>query len=163
MLMLCSGRVTPGFWVVQGICVRFVLCTHRQCEENSQGEPGAGSDKKQNCVRHDDRRKEQVRCYRLTVLDHNDHYQDRQDCSGNDFHVAHKVKERSARLFSLSKTPASERGDSWPLRNIWINDQLKHPNAIEIYFVILDLASRPAGTEIPLLLKQGPQRVGLVL
>ena len=34
---------------------------------------------------------------------------------------------------------------------------------IDIYFVILDLASRAAGTEIPLLLKQGPQRVGLVL
>ena len=76
-----------------------------------------------------------------------------------------RIKSRKVRhrLFSLSETPARERGDSWSLRNIRINDQLKHPNAIEIYFVILDLASRTAGTEIPLLLKQGPQRVGLVL
>src|ERR1700730_14076065 len=71
--------------------------------------------------------------------------------------------KRSGRLFSLSETPASERGDSWSLRNIRINDQLKHPNAIEVHFVILDLDSRTAGAEIPLLLKQGPQRVGLVL
>jgi hypothetical protein len=39
----------------------------------------------------------------------------------------------------------------------------RHRDAIEIYFVILDLALRAAGTEIPLLLKQRPQCVGLIL
>jgi hypothetical protein len=40
---------------------------------------------------------------------------------------------------------------------------LKHPNAVEIYFVIFDLARRAAGAEIPRLLKQGAQCVGPVL
>jgi len=44
-------------------------------------------------VRHNDGSKEQVRCYRLSVLNYNDRYQDSQDWSGNEFQVAHKVKE----------------------------------------------------------------------
>ena len=75
--MLRAGRAM--FLCGSGICLRFVLCIYRKSEENSKGEPGAGSDEKQNCVRHDDRSKEQVRCYRLPVLDHYDHYQDSQD------------------------------------------------------------------------------------
>jgi hypothetical protein len=57
----------------------------------------------------------------------------------------------------------SERGNGWSPRNIWINVELKHPNAMEIYFVIFDLARGAAGAEIPLLLKQGVQCVGPVL
>jgi hypothetical protein len=79
------------------------------------------------------------------------------------FKLRIKSKKGLSAILHLCETPARERGNGWSPRNIWINDELKHPNAIEIYFVILDLACRAAGTEIPLLLKQGPQCVALVL
>src|SRR6266404_2771097 len=65
-------------------------------------------------------------------------------------------KGRSARLI-LRETPTCKSGDCCPPRNIWINVELKHPNVIEFYLVIFDLARRAAGAEIPLLLKQGPK------
>jgi hypothetical protein len=54
---------------------------------------------------------------------------------------------------SLSKTPLFEGGDRPFPPNIWINDELKHPNATEFNLVIFELAGGTAGTEIPLLLK----------
>src|SRR5271165_492375 len=79
------------------------------------------------------------------------------------FKLRIKSKKGLSTRFILSETPACESGDCWSPRNIWINVELKHPNAIEFYLVIFDLARRAAGAEIPLLLKQGPKCVGLVL
>src|SRR5271155_2857799 len=73
------------------------------------------------------------------------------------FKLRIKAKNGLSANFILSKTPACETSDGRSPRNIWINDKLKHPNIIEFYFVVFDLARRAAGTEIPLLLKQGPK------
>ena len=52
------------------------------------------------------------------------------------FKLRIKSKKGLSAILHLCETPARERGNGWPPRNIWIDDELKHPNAIEIYFVL---------------------------
>ena len=63
---------------------------------------------------------------------------------------------------ALCKTPACYSGDGWAALNFWPDDEVKHPNAVKIYFVIFDLNDRSRRVEIPLLLDQGTQRVCLI-
>ena len=68
----------------------------------------------------------------------------------------------SAERLALCKTPACYGGDGWAALNFWPDDQVKHPNAVKIYFVIFDLNDRTRRVEILLLLDQGTQRVSLI-
>src|ERR1700681_347946 len=72
-------------------------------------------------------------------------------------------QKRSLRRLLLGETPTLQGGDCWSSGNIWIDDQLNHPDPAELYFVVFGLDGRAAGTEIPLLLKQGPKSVPLLL
>jgi hypothetical protein len=63
---------------------------------------------------------------------------------------------------TLGKTPAGDSGDGWVAFDFWPDDEVKHPNAVKINFVICDLNDRSRRAEIPLLLNQGTQRVSLM-
>jgi hypothetical protein len=63
---------------------------------------------------------------------------------------------------ALCKTPACYSGDGCAALNFRPDDQVKHPNAVKINFVIFDLNDRFRRAEIPLLLDQGTQRVSLI-
>ena len=75
-----------------------------------------------------------------------------------------KLGQRGAKLRGtrLCKTPACYGSDGWAALNFRPDDQVKHPNAVKIYFVIFDLNDRSRRVEIPLLLDQGTQRVSLI-
>ena len=62
----------------------------------------------------------------------------------------------------LCQTPVCDSGDGWAALNFWLHDEVKHPNAVKINFVIFDLNDRSRRAEIPLLLDQGTQRVSLI-
>ena len=73
-------------------CALYFIFTD-SARSTPRAEAGTGGDEEQNCVRHDERSKEQVRWYRLPVLDHNYHYQNGQDCRGNGFKLRIKSKK----------------------------------------------------------------------
>src|ERR1700722_8611224 len=134
------------------------LCIERQCQNHPKGESGGGSDKQQNGVRHHHRSEKDVGCHLFPVLDDDNRHQDGQKRSDYQFEIAHCGL--SAKV--LSETPFFECSDCCSPRDIRINNELKHPDAIELNFVVFDLAGRAAGTEIPLLLKQWSKGVGLI-
>jgi len=68
----------------------------RHGEQNSQGEPGGGSNKQQNGERHGEGGEQQVGGHRVPILDDNNRDQDSQAGGGDEFKVSHKQKRLSA-------------------------------------------------------------------
>ena len=68
------------------------LGVERHGEQNSQGEPGGGSNKQQNGERHGEGGEQQVGGHRVPILDDNDRDQDSQARGGDEFEVSHKAK-----------------------------------------------------------------------
>ena len=111
----------------------------RKCEKDSKGKSGRRSDEQQNGQRHNDAGEKYVRGHWIPVLNDHDCYQDRQDRRGDELKVAHN-RGQFVRAIHLSNTPALESGDRRAFGDIRINNELKHPDLIELDGVIFDLA-----------------------